>query len=73
MCKGDGCPVRDKCKRFNAEPGMMQPYFTEIPGEWKDETDIDIKKSRLWKCDMFWGDSQDNIFNVLKKATGVQI
>jgi hypothetical protein len=32
MCKGDRCPLRDKCFRFTAIPGKhMQAYFTEIP------------------------------------------
>ena len=65
MCKGERCPVRERCKRFNAEPGMMQSYFTETPGKW-EEKEGKYGRKILWKCDMIWGEEQDNIMNTLK-------
>ena len=75
MCKGQGCPVRENCKRFNAEPGMMQSYFVEIPGDYKEviKTFPDPKhntRTKVWECDMFWGEQQDAIMDVLQKAVG---
>lgn len=32
MCKGVGCPLRNACYRFTAEPSeYRQSYFTEEP------------------------------------------
>jgi len=29
MCKGAGCPVRENCYRYKAEPSEYQSYFVE--------------------------------------------
>ena len=52
MCKGTNCPVSTKCRRYTATPSKMQSWFTEIP--FKDG-----------KCDMYWGENADNIWNQL--------
>lgn len=32
MCEGTGCPFRDSCYRYNAEPNpYRQSYFMEVP------------------------------------------
>lgn len=65
MCKGDGCPVKERCKRFNAEPGMMQSYFVDTPGKW-EEVQRKYGRKILWNCDMFWGEQQDQILQTLE-------
>ena len=52
MCKDDSCPIKDSCRRFTAEPGFLQSYFIDSP--MKDG-----------KCDMYWGESQQQIMNTL--------
>ena len=70
-CLGNECPIKDKCYRFFGpiEP-LYQSYFVDIPGKWEEETD-DIGSGferviRTWKCDMFWGETQESILNQLK-------
>jgi len=70
MCKGEGCPVADTCKRFNATPGMMQSYFTETPGQYSYTVLGEIFVEEKWVCDMYWGERQDAIMDVLQKAVG---
>lgn len=42
MCNGNGCPKKDNCYRFKANPNLLwQSYFMETP--YKDD-----------KCDMYW-------------------
>lgn len=54
MCNGGDCPVKDKCYRFTAKPSeFRQSYFLNTP--FKDD-----------KCDMFWGEKAESIFNDLK-------
>jgi len=55
-CSGFNCPLKDNCKRYKAIDGMWQSYFTEVP--YKDG-----------KCEMFWGENQEQIFKQLKKIT----
>lgn len=31
MCKGHGCPKKDKCYRYTEKVGMWQSYFLETP------------------------------------------
>jgi hypothetical protein len=73
-CKGEGCPVKERCKRFSAEPGMMQSYFVDTPGRYELYENSPTVKQRqydkVWRCDMFWGEQQDTIMEVLKKAVG---
>ena len=70
MCKGEGCPVKEKCKRFIAEPGMMQSYFVGIPGKYdRYENSPTISRKQydmVWRCDMFWGEEQEGIMSILK-------
>jgi hypothetical protein len=40
-CKGDGCPIKEKCYRFTAIADEYQSYFGNPP----------IKDG---KCDMYW-------------------
>ena len=53
-CKGINCPVKEKCKRYTSKESMMQSYFMESP----------IKDG---KCDMYWGENAEAIFNQLKE------
>ena len=52
-CKGIDCSIKDKCKRYTAIESMLQSYFVESP----------IKDN---KCDMYWGEDAESIFNQLK-------
>ncbi len=32
MCKGESCPIKDRCRRFTSKPfAFGQYFFTEIP------------------------------------------
>jgi hypothetical protein len=31
MCSGEGCALRDTCRRFLAEPSRLQSYFIRPP------------------------------------------
>ena len=54
MCKGTDCPYKETCYRYTAKPcEYWQSYFIEPP----------IKDG---KCEMYWGDLSEAIFNQLK-------
>ena len=54
-CKGTNCTLKESCFRFTAsENEVLQAYFVEPP----------IKDG---KCEMFWGESQNGIYNQLIK------
>jgi hypothetical protein len=54
MCLGTDCPYKETCYRYTAKSNeYYQSYFTEAP----------IKDG---KCDMYWGDNAEAIFNQLK-------
>lgn len=41
-CKGDGCPIKQSCFRYLAEPDKgRQSYFSKSPNKGK-------------KCDYYW-------------------
>jgi hypothetical protein len=52
-CKGQNCPIKQKCKRYTSKESVWQSYFVESP----------IKDN---KCDMYWGEQNESIFNQLK-------
>lgn len=57
MCYGFECPVKEKCKRFTSKPDKeWQAYFLSPPYTITDN---------VFKCDMFWGDTQDAIMKQL--------
>jgi len=58
-CKGQNCPVKDQCKRYTAKELLLQSYFMESP----------IKDG---KCDMYWGEGAESIFNQLKEILNKQ-
>jgi hypothetical protein len=58
-CNGQGCPVKEKCYRYTAKESMYQSYFSEPP----------IKDN---KCDMYWGENSEYIFNQLKEIINKQ-
>jgi hypothetical protein len=53
LCPGTNCPYKETCYRYTSEPSDWQSYFSEPP----------IKDG---KCDMYWGDNAEAIFNQLK-------
>jgi hypothetical protein len=59
-CTGEGCPLRDNCYRHTAKESTLQSYFIDIPFE--------IKDGKL-SCDMYWGETQNKILNMLKNIT----
>lgn len=54
MCIGTNCPQKDRCYRFTNKPSKNQWYFSEPP----------IKDG---KCDMYWGEQAESIWNQLKE------
>ncbi len=58
MCSGQGCPIKEKCYRFTAKPSeFRQSYFLDTPIKIKDG---------VAKCDHYWGESQEQIWDSLK-------
>ena len=55
MCKGTNCPVKENCYRFTAKADEYQSYFVDAP----------IKDG---KCEYYWGENAENIFNELKET-----
>jgi hypothetical protein len=54
MCKGTDCPYKETCYRHTAKScEFWQSYFIEPP----------IKDG---KCEMYWGDLSEAIYNQLK-------
>ena len=53
MCLGTDCPYKETCYRYTSKPSDWQSYFSVPP----------IKDG---KCDMYWGDNAEAIFNQLK-------
>jgi hypothetical protein len=54
MCDGTNCPHKEKCYRYTANPSeFRQSYFAEPP----------IKDG---KCDHYWGEQSEAIWNQLK-------
>jgi hypothetical protein len=53
LCVGTDCPYKETCYRYTSKPSDWQSYFSEPP----------IKDG---KCDMYWGDNAEAIFNQLK-------
>jgi hypothetical protein len=53
MCLGTDCPYKETCYRYTAKPSEYQSWFIEAP----------IKDG---KCDMYWGENAEAIFNQLK-------
>ena len=53
MCKGGSCPLKEKCKRFTSTFDLERQWvFADVPYE-------------DGKCDMYWGENQDSIYNQL--------
>lgn len=53
-CKGTDCPVKENCYRYTAKANeLWQSYFVEPP----------IKDG---KCEMFWGENNEQIDQMLK-------
>ena len=49
MCKGDDCPRKETCYRYNAIPTPQhQAYFMETP--------LIIESG---ECDYYWGDDKE--------------
>lgn len=61
-CRGRGCLVFDKCKRYRVPSGEDENiwYFSDEPFTWADQQ---------FHCEMFGGLNQTNIFDMLKDIT----
>lgn len=57
MCKGENCPVRKRCYRYNAEPEKYQSYFVDSPGKLENN---------VFTCDMYWGKGSDSIMKQIQ-------
>lgn len=59
-CEGTDCPVKEKCYRFTARDSeFRQSYFATPP--YKDG-----------KCDHFWSENQEAIWDQLKSIVNDQ-
>tara|TARA_R110000868_G_scaffold228587_2_gene481537 strand:+ start:1111 stop:1338 length:228 start_codon:yes stop_codon:yes gene_type:complete len=36
MCPGNDCPIKNKCYRYRAVQDLAQPYFQDIPFDFKN-------------------------------------
>ena len=59
-CKGEDCPVKEGCHRFTVLEDYWQSWFAESPHEIVDGK---------FKCNMYWGDNSESIWNQLKSIT----
>lgn len=58
-CTGDNCPHKEGCYRFEAKASLYQSFFVTPPIE-------------DGKCDMYWGDNSEVIFNQLKEIAKLE-
>lgn len=49
-CSGEGCPIKDSCKRFTGAKSNHQSYFMEVPMTITDD---------WFYCDEFWDNKED--------------
>ena len=56
-CSGANCPHKENCYRFTAIASDLQSYFLDPPIE-------------DGKCDMYWGENAESIWNQLKDVVG---
>lgn len=66
-CSGTDCPIKESCWRFKAPSDEYQSVFLEIPGKWIKNAEFDPESDGYFKCDMFWGERQDDILNQLNE------
>lgn len=52
-CKGTDCPLKEHCYRYTSNADEYQAFFVDAP--YKDG-----------KCEMFWGDDQEQILSNLQ-------
>ena len=52
-CMGTDCPLKETCRRYTDESNKIQNYLLDSPYE-------------DGKCDLYWGDTQEYLFNFLK-------
>ncbi len=65
-CNSQDCPIKEHCKRYTADSGIMQSWFTETPGRWEHHHS-DLQRM-IWQCDMFWGEQSEGIFQYLQNV-----
>ena len=56
LCKGDNCPVKEKCHRYKENPEIDNPIFLVEPY---------IIDNGVFKCDLFWGDYNQDVMGTL--------
>ena len=62
-CVGINCPIRDNCYRYTAEVfnELLQSYFVE--------DNVGEHTNNGFKCDLYWGDNAESIWNDIKEIT----
>lgn len=60
MCSGQGCPLKQNCKRFTSVGDKYQSYFMEPPFTMKKD---------LFDCEMIWTQNQTDILTQLQNIT----
>jgi hypothetical protein len=61
MCSGKDCPLKRNCKRFTANVGMWQYYFSVVPYNFKTKI-----------CDKFWNVNTDEIYQQLQDISNMK-
>lgn len=59
-CTGDGCTLKEICKRYTAEANPNWQSFVDPPFKIEDN---------VLTCDMYWGESSDAILDQLLEIT----
>lgn len=44
-CKGDGCTLKESCRRYTAKPSLRQSYFVNSPYK-----EVNGKQ----ECELYW-------------------
>lgn len=59
MCEGTGCPMRESCYRYNAEPNLSeaknrQSYFMVVPLKWLNFMQEGSHNPIVAECEEYW-------------------
>lgn len=55
MCEGTGCPMRESCYRYNAEPNpYRQSYFMVVPLKWVGLLQQGSHNPIVAECEEYW-------------------
>lgn len=61
MCRGNGCPLNETCKRYTSTPSQYQSWFADEP--------FRIIEGKF-NCDLYWATNQIDIFEQTNEEHG---